>query len=133
MPTAVRRAMLVEARTARPRECCGFLLGRRRDVRYAVPVTNAAGSSARYQVREEDHLALRRLLRRTTPALDIIGVYHSHPGGEPRPSAADLAEAHYPDWVHVIVGLEPRAAVRAFRIRRGRAEELDIRLVSSGT
>ena len=36
----------------------------------------------------------------------------------------DLARAYYPDAVYVIVGVEPRPSVRAFRITDGRAGEV---------
>lgn len=130
MPRQVRQAVVDHARRDQPRECCGFLLGTGRRVAFALPMRNVARGQARYRIDDGDHLAVRRLLRRLEPALDIVGVYHSHPRGPARPSARDEAEAYYPEWVHVIVGLAPRLAVRAFRIVR-RQRPVPIRLISS--
>jgi proteasome lid subunit RPN8/RPN11 len=124
---SVRRAMLAHARRERPRECCGLLVGDRDGVRYAVAMANIAPGNTRYRVDDRAHLELRRSLRTFAPALEILGVYHSHPAGSADVSPTDIAESMYPDWIYVIVGLEPRPAVRAFRIRKSAARELRIR------
>jgi proteasome lid subunit RPN8/RPN11 len=86
---------------------------------------NVAASDTRFHVDERAHIELRRKLRRLEPPLEIVGVYHSHPAGPPVPSPTDLAEAHYPEWIYVIVGLgRPRAAVRMWSIVGGRADEV---------
>lgn len=132
MAAAARRAIVRQARAASPGECCGLLLGHGRHVRHVAAMHNASRSRTRFRVRDRDHLALRRALRIIDPPLEIVGVYHSHPQGPARPSPTDVAEAHYPDWIHVIA--DPRRpVVRAFSIADGRVEELAIRLVSSGT
>jgi proteasome lid subunit RPN8/RPN11 len=124
LPDAVRRALIADARRRAPRECCGFLLGRRGHVVCAVAMRNVARGHARYRVDSRQHLDLRRIMRGLAPALEIVGVYHSHPDGPPRPSPSDVAEAFYPAWVHVIVGLRGRPSVRAFSIRDGRVERV---------
>ena len=87
---------------------------------------NAAPGTARYRLDPREHIAVRRMLRSCSPALAIIGVYHSHPDGVAEPSSTDVAEAHYSDWSYVIVGLRGRAVVRAFQIRQRRASRLRI-------
>jgi proteasome lid subunit RPN8/RPN11 len=88
---------------------------------------NAAASRRRYRVDDRDHIALRKALRRLTPPLSIVGVYHSHPDGLAAPSPSDVAQAFYPDWIQVIVGLRTtRPVLRAFRIRRGHVSVLRI-------
>lgn len=133
LPVPVRRALVRDARRASPRECCGFLLGRGRRIAYAAPMPNVARSRTTYRIADRDHIALRRLLRTLTPPIGIIGVFHSHPDGRAEPSPTDLAHAHYPEWIHVIVGLRAPVDVRAFRLARGRATELEVRLISSPT
>jgi proteasome lid subunit RPN8/RPN11 len=122
VPAAIRRALVRYAIEARPRECCGFLVGRGPDVIAAIAMANVAATpETRYQVDDADHVAIRRVLRRLTPPVEIVGVYHSHPGGDAAPSPTDVAEAYYPDWLQVIVGLGGRRPqVRAFRIAKGR-------------
>jgi proteasome lid subunit RPN8/RPN11 len=34
---------------------------------------------------------------------EVVGFYHSHPAGPPRPSATDRARATWPGYVYVIV------------------------------
>jgi proteasome lid subunit RPN8/RPN11 len=131
MARAVRRAIVAHARRAAPLECCGFLLGSHGHVAHAAPMRNAADGAVRYRIADRDHLTLRRAVRGLVPPIGIVGVYHSHPRGRAVPSGTDVSDAHYPDWVHVIVGLRPRLEVRAFRIRRGAVRPVRVRLVSS--
>ena len=124
---AVRRAILDHARAAQPLECCGLLVGRRADVLFACPVRNLAESAVRYEVDPRAHIDLRRVLRQLTPALAVVGVYHSHPRGAAAPSAADASQALYDNWIHLIVGLAGvRPQLAAFRIRRGRVHPLQL-------
>ena len=120
------RAIARHARRALPRECCGFLVGARRRVLFAVATRNVAAGPFRYRIDDAAHIALRRALRRFVPPLEIVGVYHSHPNGEARPSATDVAEAFYPAWTHLIAGMRRRVSIRAFRIAGGRTEKVAI-------
>lgn len=48
---------------------------------------------------------------------EAVGTWHSHPGRTAQPSSQDAQTfAGWPDWTHVIVGLD---GVRAFRIKNG--------------
>jgi proteasome lid subunit RPN8/RPN11 len=121
IPSAVRRAIVAHARRDRPHECCGLLIGRGRRIDFAYPMANiAARPATRYRVDDAAHLELRRVLRQLTPPLAIVGVYHSHPSGPARPSERDVREAHYPDWMHVIVGFHGRRALIYACHMRGR-------------
>ena len=44
--------------------------------------------------------------------LEVVGAYHSHPAGRPRPSATDRDEAHAGGFIYLIAG--------ARRLRRSR-------------
>jgi proteasome lid subunit RPN8/RPN11 len=124
----VMRTMLAHARRERPRECCGLLVGRRARVLAAVPMRNIAPGRTRYRVDPAGHIALQRVLRVIAPDTSIVGVYHSHPRGPAEPSESDVAEALYPDWVHVIVGMRNgRPETRGFTIVRGRVRRLALR------
>lgn len=128
LPETCRRQMVQHARREQPRECCGFLLGHPGRVLSIVETTNISDGTRRYRVDPREHIALRRALRDRTDGARIVGVYHSHPAGQPVPSVTDIAEAHYPDWAHVIVGLGgKRAQVRAFRLAAGQSSEIPIR------
>lgn len=128
MGVSVRRAILAHAMAETPNECCGFLVGREQTVLCSVAMENTDPGPRRYRIADEAHLELRRLLRRASPPLAILGVYHSHPAGDAAPSPSDLAEAHYPDWAYVIVGLRRRPPVlRAFRIDGGHSRPVELR------
>lgn len=125
LAAAVRSALVAHARRAAPRECCGLLVASRSRIEYAVAVRNVARGTARYRIDPSAHIELRRQLRRFAPALQIAGVYHSHPAGSMEPSATDIAEAYYRNWTYVIVGLSRQ--IRAFTFRRSHAKELRVR------
>jgi len=127
LPPLVKRAVLSQAVREAPLECCGLLVGRGRDVMFAVACSNAAQSETRYRIAPREHIDVRRALRRFSPPLDIIGVYHSHPSGRPVPSPTDVADAAYPEWIYLIVGRAGgRPAMRAYQIRQGQARALRV-------
>jgi proteasome lid subunit RPN8/RPN11 len=128
LPRAVRAAIATHALRDAPRECCGFLLGAAGRVIYALPATNTSTAPlTRYRVDPREHIALQRILRRLTPPLTVVGVYHSHPRGPAAPSASDVREAFVREWAHVIVDLSRKSpAITAWMIRDGRAVRLPI-------
>ena len=128
MPDACRRRIVRHARREMPRECCGFLVGGSGCVWSIVEATNVSAGKTRYRVDPREHIALRRTLRGDPRGARIVGVYHSHPAGAPAPSETDVAEAQYPEWVHVIVGLGgARARLRAFGLAHGKSWEIALR------
>jgi proteasome lid subunit RPN8/RPN11 len=118
LPFALRDAIVAHALAGLPNEACGIVVGGRpavaggRALRF-VPARNAAASPSRYEMDARD------LLRLTLEADDSDEVFwaivHSHPRGEPRPSPADVADARYPEAIHVIVG--PLDATRPPEVR----------------
>jgi proteasome lid subunit RPN8/RPN11 len=115
LPRAVAEQMLAEARAAAPKECCGLMVGAGLRVTRAVPAANIAADPARrFDIDPQRQFDLLRALRGT--AEQVIGHYHSHPGAPPAPSAHDLAMAHDPEavWVIVSPGQAPDA-VAAWR------------------
>ncbi|MGH9162959.1 MAG: M67 family metallopeptidase [Vicinamibacteraceae bacterium] len=90
------------ARREWPNECCGLLLGTDERIDEAVPARNLHASSSRFLVDPVDHLAAVRRARAT--ARRIVGAYHSHPRTPPVPSARDLEEATYTEFVYMICG-----------------------------
>ncbi|HUF48140.1 MAG TPA: M67 family metallopeptidase [Vicinamibacterales bacterium] len=123
----VARAIRDHARRDAPRECCGLLLGTPDHVTSCLAMSNVARGTGRFRVDPRAHLDLQRLVRRLSPALAIVGVYHSHPKGPAVPSATDVAEAHYSGWIHLIAGpVSSRIPLRAFRIDRGVVEPLTV-------
>jgi proteasome lid subunit RPN8/RPN11 len=57
----------------------------------------------------------------------LVGIYHSHPRTEPKPSAFDVANARWPEQVYVLTSLrfEP-PEVCAYRIKGDKVSEISI-------
>lgn len=109
-------ALIAHAVEAAPREACGLLVGRGAAVVRAVRTRNVDPRSTRYTIAPEDHFETLRSARRD--GLEVVGAYHSHPGGSAQPSVTDAAEA-FPDFTYAIVGLAPVPEVRAWRLVDG--------------
>jgi proteasome lid subunit RPN8/RPN11 len=124
--------MMAQARRAAPRECCGLLVGTPGRIERCVPTDNVDPHPSRYQVDPVRHISVNRELRGT--GRSVVGVYHSHPRGPAQPSPADVAEAHYPEFVHVIVsGLDSEhPAIGAYRIIHGIIAEIRLEEEESG-
>ncbi|GAK34203.1 cysO-cysteine peptidase [alpha proteobacterium Q-1] len=99
------------ARAAAPAECCGLLIGVGRRVTRAVASANKAVEPNRFELDAGVHLRWQRDLRGRDE--QIIGIYHSHPGGLARPSSTDLAAAIYPGWIWLITALSSNPAKKA--------------------
>ena len=111
-------------------ERCGLLAGRDGIVAHVFAARNVARDPAKgYEIASEDLLRLMREIRMA--GLELLGIYHSHPNGENKPSPRDIERAYYPDAAYFIISPQPDAAqpVRAFSIRDGGATELTIQIV----
>ena len=111
VPTAIRDAILERARDGAPEEICGIFGGDfepegRSRVRSQYPAENVAETPrTRYRIDPEEQLEVFERLE--DDGEEIVGFYHSHPRGPPRPSATDEAQATWPDRSYLIVSLEP--------------------------
>ncbi len=107
-------------------ECCGLLAGRDGVIVRIFPAKNALASATEYEIAPKELFQHMREIRHAE--LELMGIYHSHPKSDNRPSARDIEQAYYPDVAYFI--LSPRKDVsnpiRAFSIQNGEAVELDI-------
>ena len=80
------------------------------------PAPNRLDSASAYEIAPVDLFRLMREIR--AAGEELVGIYHSHPIGENRPSARDLELAFYPEVAYLIVSPLGAAAnpVRAFSI-----------------
>ena len=114
----VVEAMVDHARRAAPLECCGLLAARDGTIELAISTRNLKASPVLFLIDPADHFAA--LKRTRAEGREIVGAYHSHPRSAAIPSATDLAEAHYEDFIYAIVSLAtPAADVRAYRLVSG--------------
>ncbi len=105
------------AHDAAPAECCGVLLGTRGAVSEVRPVRNVA-PRGRFEMDPDELLAV--LAEADDAGLDVVGSFHSHPGGRAEPSDVDVAAA-VPGWLMVVIG---RRRVRAWAIVAGEPAEV---------
>ena len=94
-----------------PSEACGFLIGHLRGdsmfVRDVVPAANIAAAEIRkksYRIDPGQWLLTER--RAAAQALNIIGIYHSHPDQVPMLSQTDM-NALWPSLIYLIVSSGP--------------------------
>jgi proteasome lid subunit RPN8/RPN11 len=96
LPPALRRQIVIHTRALRPREACGVLLGRSADgstrVEGVLPAPNvAADPRTRYSIDVAELFAAHRTAR--DESRDVVGYFHSHPGGPAVPSRTDRESA----------------------------------------
>ena len=115
---AALEAVVRHARREQPNECCGLLIGTEAEIEEARPARNLRPGPTRFLIDPQDHFKALREARASGRL--VRGAYHSHPHGPPTPSATDVAEAHDPALVHLIVSLEDDGpVVRAYAIDAG--------------
>jgi len=118
----VRAEMLAHAKACLPNEACGYLVGDAPAGRIQrfVPITNAAGSPARFVFEPHEQLAAEQAI--DAAGEQVIGIAHSHPNGEPRPSAVDIDDAGRFDpfgiLLHVVIA-PTTGEIRSHRIING--------------
>ena len=108
-----------------PEEACGLLVGLESQVSMVLPITNELHSPVRYRMAAREQLdAFERI---DQAGLELVGIYHSHPNGPNRPSPTDIAEAFYPEAVHLIWAPQDGVwSCRAFRIQEGHLQEVNL-------
>ena len=117
-----------ETRMAANQECCGLLAGRDGIITRILPARNAFESATAFEIAPAELFQLMRQIRGED--MEMLGIYHSHPRGENRPSPRDIESAFYSEAAYFIVSPLADAAqpVRAFSIRDGRFTELQIEI-----
>ncbi len=105
LPPQILNRLEDETFAGLPEEVCGLLVGvtSGTDVfidnfllmRNVSPTPDLA-----FEIDPESLLQMQKLLREQQ--VDIVGVYHSHPTGNIKPSQSDLDQANIPGWVWLI-------------------------------
>lgn len=121
--------MLEHAAGDPEREVCGLLLGSLRCIEAAAPTANVAESPEdAFELDPQALFAAQRAAREGGAA--VIGHYHSHPGGNPAPSAHDREGALDTGRLWVIIA-DRRAT--GWRVTApGQFEAVELALASDG-
>jgi proteasome lid subunit RPN8/RPN11 len=109
---ALAAEILLAAARAYPSECCGLIegtdCGDGWQVRALHETANVAEDKTRhFTIDPQRQFDLLRALRGMQTR--IIGCFHSHPDGNPEPSATDRAHAYEPDFLWLIAGGSPHS------------------------
>lgn len=118
--------MLAHATAHYPEETCGLLGGRDGQAMLFIPIENDLHSTVAYRM--EPQQQVQAMLAIDAAGMEIVAIYHSHPGGPARPSATDVVEANYPDSTQIIISLADRMRpeVRAYTIRDGQVKAIEL-------
>lgn len=101
--------IIAHAHQDKPYEACGMLAGKTNQVLQVIPMQNIASDPKhRFEIDPID--LSRHLPQIESEGLSLLGFYHSHPNGDPIPSATDIKESTYPNTIQLIVGLKTKQA-----------------------
>jgi len=110
--------LVAHGREGAPREVCGVLGGSNdvdSEVREVRRVENVAERPhSRYELDAAGQYEAMSAIERAGD--EVVGFYHSHPNGPPRPSGTDRAEASWEEYAYVIVALDGAPFVGAWRL-----------------
>jgi proteasome lid subunit RPN8/RPN11 len=92
--------MRAEVESRAPEEACGLLAGSQGLVRKVFLIDNTLHSPTRFRMDPVQQWQAFQQIEQN--GWELFGIFHSHPQGPESPSDTDLAEAFYPDVVHLI-------------------------------
>lgn len=111
-----------------PLEACGLLAGKGNRVEKVLFVQNQAQSPVRFVMDAQEQLQAFEWIEAN--ALDLLGIFHSHPNGPETASPTDIAEAAYA-VVHIICSRNKGGwTLRGFWIENGRAAEVPLQVTA---
>jgi proteasome lid subunit RPN8/RPN11 len=112
-----------------PQEACGLVAGEGQRSVQVFPVTNVLHSRVRFQMDPEEQWAAFQAME--ARSLELLAIYHSHPGGPAAPSPLDVAQAAYPGVIHLIWSLaQGEWTCRGYQIEGGLVVEIGIKVGS---
>jgi proteasome lid subunit RPN8/RPN11 len=120
----LRRRIVDHCLTEAPNEGCGLLAMDGDEVTEVYPTGNLDASPVGYTIPPEEHFAA--LSDAESRGWSLGGVFHSLSTGGPRPSIIDAQRALDPEWHYLVVGLRDEPEVRAWSIRDGRIDEVQL-------
>lgn len=116
--------MLRHVQQHAPLEACGLLAGKNDRVEEVILVRNQAESPVRFVMDPYEQLQAFEWIE--SRALELIGIFHSHPTGPETASVTDIQEAAY-EVVHVIWSrIQGEWKARGFWLTNGQVREVPL-------
>jgi proteasome lid subunit RPN8/RPN11 len=119
--------MIAHARRLAPMEAVGMLGGNSSgEVKEVIALRNVAGRDL-FLADPYDQYQAEQMIQQA--GSEVLGVYHSHPGGGAVLSPLDMQFAAKLDLVHVVLAVDPRrsgADVAGYRMRHGRPVQVSV-------
>lgn len=110
LPHDLRDRIVADAQRTPTVEICGLLAGHDARCTAAYPVRNVSPDpDISFYMDPQGQIDAMGAMQASGEAM--LGIYHSHPRTEARPSARDIAGAAYPGVAYVIVSLKDPAQV----------------------
>lgn len=132
LPRRVHEQMLAHARAALPFEAVGLLGGSGSLVSRGIPLPNALGEKHFLADPYAQYRAMRDL---QSAGMEVLAVYHSHPGGGVDLSDEDLRFARRMPWLQVVIALDrpddPAIDVAVWVVSPSQAREAALDLLDS--
>lgn len=128
IPVNISKKVLDHVNEKFPEESCGLLAGFDNKVTIEIPITNQLHSPIKYYL---DPMELFKALEKIeTIKLELLGIFHSHPKGPPKPSETDIKEFLYPGVATIICYPESNEwKMKAFLIEKGCYTEIELVLI----
>jgi proteasome lid subunit RPN8/RPN11 len=122
--------MIAQAKRDAPNETWGMIGGKNDRAQKLFPMRNVSPTPVTRYVADPPELLKTVREIEDENSWDILAIYHTHPATEPYPSATDVAEAHYPDSIYIIISLQnpDQAKMRGYRIVEGKVSEITIEI-----
>jgi len=126
------KRMVEHAGVESPKEACGIIAGTKKGGNSVVEkVYNCRNvdpsPSNRYKIDPKEQLEVMEEIDRS--GMELLGFYHSHPGGPGLPSEIDLERVMWPGHSHLILSLSPEVSVTSWLPEEGKGfsrEEIKI-------
>lgn len=122
--------MIAQAKRDAPNETWGMIGGKNGHAEKVYEMKNVSPTPVTRYVADPPELLKTVREIEDEHGWDILAIYHTHPATEPYPSATDIAEAHYPDSVYILISLKnpEQAKMRGYRIVEGVVTEITIEI-----
>ncbi len=129
-------AVIKHSRAEFPKEACGLLSGKfitensalTAVVEKVYMMRNVEGSTVSYFMEPKEQFMAMKEMR--VEGMELVGIYHSHPGVPAYPSQKDVSLAFYPDAAYLIVSLMAQAVdFRAFQIIDAEIRGIEIQII----